>query len=236
MVLASMTGFGRANGDLSSRFSASVVVRSVNHKYLDVQVKTNLREETPELEAAVRAALPSTIQRGRVTVQVMLEKTAAQNATAMVDVQALANILEELRRLESAGGREPSVELRDVLSIPGLVTVTARETQLDESETVALVSILNEAVERFITMRRDEADRLVGQLSEELGKVEAFLDELEPELEDIRTRILDRLRDRMEKLLGAEAQIEPERLLQEAAVVADRADVSEELTRLRSHL
>ncbi len=59
-------------------------------------------------------------------------------------------------------------------------------------------AVVGEAAERFVAMREQEADRLEDQLSEELGRVESFLDELEPELDDIRTRILDRLRDRME--------------------------------------
>lgn len=236
MVLASMTGFGRARGDLSQRFSASVVIRSVNHKFLDVQVRTNLREETPELEAAVRTAVSSAVQRGRVTAQVNLERTLAQDTTAMVDVQALSSIVEELRRMESAGGRESSVQLRDVLSIPGLVTVTARETLLDEAEIASLDSVVGEAVEGFVRMREEEAKGLEGQLSEELGRVEEFLDELEPQLDEIREKILERLRDRIGKLLGAEAQVEPERLIQEAAIAADRGDVSEEMTRLRTHL
>ena len=54
MSVMSMTGFGRARGELSDRFGASVVVRSVNHRYLDIQVRTNLREETPEIEALRR--------------------------------------------------------------------------------------------------------------------------------------------------------------------------------------
>ncbi len=236
MVLASMTGFGRARGDLSRRFSASVVIRSVNHKFLDVQVRTNLREETPELEATVRTAVSSAVQRGRVTAQVNLERTLAQDTTAMVDVQALSSIVEELRRMESVGGRESSVRLRDVLSIPGLVTVTARETQLDEAEIASLEAVVGEAVERFVRMREEEARGLEGQLSEELGRVEEFLDELEPQLDEIRGKILERLRDRMEKLLGTDSQVEPERLIQEAAIVADRGDVSEEMTRLRTHL
>ena len=71
MSLASMTGFGRAQGAISERLAASVVVRSVNHKFLDVVVRTNLREEIPELEAAVRGAVSDGPERGRVTVQVV---------------------------------------------------------------------------------------------------------------------------------------------------------------------
>lgn len=236
MALSSMTGFGRARRELSERFSASVVIRSVNHKYLDIQVKTSLREETPELEAEVRAAVSPSVERGRITVQVNLERIAPQESTSTVDVRALRDILEQLRRVEADRGREPSVQLADVLTVPGLVTVNVHETRLDGPEMAALRSAVHEAVEEFVAMRRQEAGSLRSQLEGELGSLEAFLDELEPELEEIRARILDRLRERLEALLGTEPAVDSERLIQEAAIVADRGDVSEEVTRLRSHL
>ena len=85
MALASMTGFGRAGGVLSPRFAASVVMRSVNHRYRDVQVRTNLREETPELDAALRALVSESVERGRVTVQVTLQRTVPPATMVMVD-------------------------------------------------------------------------------------------------------------------------------------------------------
>ena len=236
MAIASMTGFGRARGELSARFSASIVMRSVNHRYLDVQVRTNLREDTPELEAAVRAMVSRGVQRGRVTVQVNLEKTLPSGAMTMVDCEALSRVLGQLRQLETDEGREPSLELKDVLSIPGLVMVVAQETQLDESEVEALQGVVGEALAGFVAMREEEAVRLEEQLVAELGRISAFLDELEPELDEMRDRILSRLRERIDRLIGPEVDADPERIVQEAALLADRSDVSEEVTRLRSHL
>ena len=235
MALASMTGFGRGRGELSSRFSASVVIRSVNHKYLDTQVRTNLREETPELEAAVRAIVSSGIQRGRVTVQINLEKTAPSGTTTIVDGEALSKVLDQLRSIESGAGGQNALELRDVLSIPGLVTVAARETRLDQDENAALEAVVGEAMSEFIAMRNDEARRLADQLVHELARLTAFLDELDPELEEIRGKIFERLQERIGRLLGPEVSADPERVVQEAALLADRSDVSEEVTRLRSH-
>lgn len=235
MALASMTGFGRGRGELSPRFSASVVIRSVNHKYLDIQVRTNLREETPELEAAVRSIVSSGVQRGRVTVQINLEKTAPSGTTTLVDGEALSNVLEDLHRVESAAGGEITIQLRDVLSIPGLVTVAARETRLDEKETDSLEAVVREAMSEFVSMRNEEAARLAEQLVHELGRLTVFLEELDPELEEIRGKIFARLKERIERLLGPEVSADPERVIQEAALLADRSDVSEEVTRLRSH-
>jgi uncharacterized protein (TIGR00255 family) len=236
MALASMTGFGRAGGALSPRFSASVVVRSVNHRYLDVQVRSNLREETPELDAAVRAVVSESVARGRVTVQVTLQRTAPSATVVMVDRGAVASALEQLQQLEEAAGGAHTVELRDVLGLPGLVNVTTEETLLDVEELEALVGVTADATRQLVAMRAEEGQRLATQLEQELGKVAAFVTELEPELDQIRSRMLERLRERIDRLLGPDGPADPERVVQEAAVLADRGDVSEEVVRLRSHL
>ena len=236
MALASMTGFGRARGALSARFAASVVIRSVNHRYLDVQVRTNLREETPELEAAVRSVVSESIERGRVTVQLTLERTQPAATTVVVDGRAVTSALAQLRRLEEEEGGPQTVELRDVLTLPGLVTVTGAETLLEADELEALESVVREASRQYLAMRLEEGARLRGQLDGELERLTAFLDGLEPGLVDIRERLLQRLTERLERLVGSEVAVDPERLVQEAAILADRADVSEEVVRLRSHL
>jgi len=236
MALASMTGFGRARGALSARFAASVVIRSVNHRYLDVQVRTNLREETPELETAVRSVVSESIERGRVTAQLTLERTQPAATTVVVDGRAVTSALAQLRRLEEEQGGPQTVELRDVLTLPGLVTVTGAETLLEADELEALESVVREASRQYLAMRLEEGARLRGQLDGELERLSAFLDGLEPGLVDIRERLLQRLKERLERLVGSEVAVDPERLVQEAAILADRADVSEEVVRLRSHL
>jgi len=236
MALASMTGFGRARGTVSARFAASVVIRSVNHRYLDVQVRTNLREETPELEAAARSVVSEAVDRGRVTVQLTLERTEPAATAVMIDGRAVTSALAQLRRLEEEQGGPQTVELRDVLSLPGLVTVSGAETLLEAEELEALETVVRDAIRQFVAMRLEEGARLRGQLDGELGRLAAFLDGLEPELGDIRDRLLARLKERVERLVGAEVTVDPERLAQEAAILADRADVSEEVVRLRSHL
>jgi uncharacterized protein (TIGR00255 family) len=236
MALASMTGFGRARGALSTRFAASIVIRSVNHRYLDVQVRTNLREETPELEAAVRSVVSESIERGRVTVQLTLERTQPAATTVVVDGRAVTSALGQLRRLEEEQGGPATVALRDVLSLPGLVTVTGAETLLEADELETLEAVVREASRQFLAMRLEEGGRLRGQLDGELARLAAFLDGIEPRLGDVRERLLQRLTERLERLVGSEVAVDPERLVQEAAILADRADVSEEVVRLRSHL
>ncbi len=236
MTLMSMTGFGRARAELSDRFAASVVVRSVNHRYLDIQVRTNTREETPEIDAVARAGVSEHFRRGRVTAQINLERKRSADVDVVVNTEAVQAVLDQLARVSS--GRDPggSVRIGDILSVPGLITVASPDTILDQGELDALRSAVNEAAAEGAAMRRDEAARLVQQIESELSELASFVDWFEPQMPDLRKRIFERTQERIDGLLGPEVNVDSERVLQEAAILADRTDVAEEVVRLRSHM
>lgn len=234
MDLSSMTGFGRANGRLSERLGMSVVVRSVNHKYLDIQVRTNLREEVPEVEAVVRAVIEGRFQRGRITVQINLEHGPGTGARVALDTEQMSAVIEQMARVRLPDGVTASLDLGDVLAVPGLVTVSASETVLEESETDALRSVLAEAVEDAAAMRREEGGRILRHVESELASVRDFVDWFEPKAAGFREALMARAVDRIGALLDSE--VESDRVAQEAALLADRADVAEEVVRLRAHL
>jgi uncharacterized protein (TIGR00255 family) len=236
MSCVSMTGFGRARGELSDRFHVSLVVRAVNHRYLDVQVRINLRDELPEVETLVRAEVSERLNRGRVSVQVNLLRTTPAPAEILVDGAGVRHVLEQLAALQLPEGTARPVQLSDVLAIPGLVSVSGEELLLTESEAAALAGLTEAAVAELLAMRRYEGARLLSQIRAELDRVEEFLAWIEPQAEEIRQRLLDKLRRRLTELLGPDTAVEPQRLLQEAALLADRADVAEELVRLRGHV
>jgi len=116
-----------------------------------------------------------------------------------------------------------------------LISVASPETILEEKETTGLRSVISEAVAEAVAMRREEGERLVQQIESELSEVTAFNDWFEPQMSEFRQRLLDRTKNRVEELVGSEVKVDPERILQEAAVLADRADVAEEVVRLRAH-
>jgi uncharacterized protein (TIGR00255 family) len=236
MALVSMTGFGRSRGQLSDRFGASVVVRSVNHRYLDIQIRTNLREEAPEVEAVVRSVVAEGFERGRVTAQLNLERHCATPVEVAVNIDAVRDVLEQLSRIEMPENTTGSVGLGDVLAVPGLVSVTAAETILEDGEFSALKKVTAEAVDEAVRMRVDEGTRLGRQIESELAELTAFADWFEPRMPDMRQRIFERTKERVEVLVGSAAAVDPERVVQEAALLADRADVAEEMVRLRAHL
>ena len=236
MALMSMTGFGRARADISDRFGASIVVRSVNHRYLDVQVRTNLREETPEIEAVVRLVVSGSLKRGRVTVQVNLERAQAADVSVAVNSEAVREVLEQLSGISVPDNVGSRVALGDILTVPGLISTVSQETELEDQELSALRAIATEAIDETASMRREEAERVVGQIESELAEVVGFADWFEPQMPEIRQNLLDRTKERIDSLLGQEGQADQDRILQEAAVLSDRADVAEEIVRLRAHL
>ena len=236
MSLASMTGFGRAQGAISDRLTASVVARSVNHKFLDIVVRTNVRDEVPELEAAVRAAVESTLERGRVTVQVDFERTAPQPVRVVVNVDAVESIVGQLSDLPLNESISGSLELGDLLGIPGLISIETIAVNPQAEEADGLGALTAQAVAALVAMRLAEATALERQIRSEMGEIEAFLDWFEPRVGEFRQAIFDRLQERIAELVGPSSSIDPERQVQEAAILADRSDVSEELVRLRSHL
>jgi len=213
-----------------------VVVRSVNHRYLDIQIRTNLREEAPEVEAAVRSVVAEGFERGRVTAQLNLERQSATPVDVAVNTDAVRHVLEQLSRIEMPENTTGSVGLGDVLAVPGLVSVTAAETILEDGEFSALKKVTAEAVDEAVRMRVDEGTRLGRQIESELAELTAFADWFEPRMPDMRQRIFERTKERVDVLVGSAAAVDPERVVQEAALLADRADVAEEMVRLRAHL
>jgi len=234
MNVVSMTGFGRARGRLSERLAVAVVVRSVNHRYLDIQVRTNLRDEVPEIESAVRAVAEKSFERGRVTVQVAVEHGPGCGPQVSLDAAQIAKVVAQLAAIPVPEGVAAKVTIGEVLAVPGLVTVTMPETLLDPPETERLRAVTAEAVAATLAMRRAEGEQIARQVTAELGEVRAFVDWFEPQIAEHRRALMERATERITALLGS--VVDQARIAQEGAVLADRADVAEEIVRLRAHL
>ena len=230
MALSSMTGFGAATCD-----GVSVEVRSVNHRYLDLQLR--LPRECNPLEAEVRAAVARRLARGRVDLSVRLEE-AAGDGVLRVDRDTAERYLDALRHLHSGDGVSHgishSVDLAALLALPGVLVPRQPEVGAE-----ALGARLLEAVDRACVqaaaVRREEGAALQAEMTTRLATVSTAVARLRLRAPLAVRAAGERLRERVAALAG-EAGVDPVRLAQEAAILADRADVTEEITRLESHL
>jgi len=228
MQLYSMTGFAMGEAQLSPRVSAQIMVRSVNHRYRDIQLRFIGRDEGPELESRLRRQLENFVQRGRVSAQVELRWLEAPDSRILLDPHMIEVLLEQLSRLGE-------IRLGEVLGIPGLVTVSTAAHTLTTEEGEELDRLLRDVGKKFRNRRAEEAEALLAQISCELDRLDAFVEWIEPRLPEFRQEILQRLRERLHVLMEDSAP-EETRVLQEAAMLADRAEVSEEVVRLKTHL
>lgn len=233
-----MTGFGRGVAEVGQA-RATVDVRAVNHRFLDLKLRGAL---APALEEAIGARVRAAIERGSITVSVHLVRGAGGTATR-IDQSAARAAHQQLSELARMLGM-PGPDLALVLAQPGVVVTTEDEPR-DDADMPAVLAALDAALAQLSGMRDGEGAALARELLARIDELGGLRTQLERLAAEIPERIQKRLQQRLERLLredasetssGASAGLDPARLAQEVALLAERADVTEELVRLASHL
>jgi uncharacterized protein (TIGR00255 family) len=227
-----MTGFGAADGDVGGG-RVSVEVRSVNHRFFSPSIK--LPSLLARWEGDVRDALRRGVSRGHVSLFARFERDGATNAVELpIDEARFAAYLEQLKALESRYGLAGSVDIGTVLRLPDVFTQGARE-ELGPEAGPQLTAIVDRAVEALLATRAEEGARLLSYLTERLDIIEGAVSRI---AERAPARVIeqrDRLRNAVRELADGVA-VDESRLAQEIALLADRLDVQEELSRFHAHI
>ncbi|MEW6433829.1 MAG: YicC/YloC family endoribonuclease [Myxococcota bacterium] len=230
-MLRSMTGFGSGQATQAGE-SISVELKSVNHKFCEVKVR--LPRELAALEVNVQKTVKDRVVRGAVEVTV---RRAGRTGTGLVP-QADVGLAKEYRRawseLASALGVPDEVRLRDIALLPNVIRVEEAQVNLDDA-TRALDQALAAALDGLGAMRTKEGESLEADLAARIALVSSTVTELvglaPKAVEEHRARLAERLAE-----LARGVTVDPQRLAQEVAIFAERTDVAEEMTRLRSHI
>ena len=229
-MIRSMTGFGAGRGSAGGE-ELDIEIRSVNHKFCEVKVR--LPRELAALEVDAAKAVRERLARGGVDVTVRRGGTVAAVAPR-VDVplaEAYARAFAELKARLALPG---AVTLADVISADGVIHLDERALDLDAARE-ALRSALAGALDALVVMRAREGEALARDLASRLDAVEVLVGRaaaLVPQaVEHHRARLADRIQE-----LTRGIPLDPARLAQEVALFADRTDVTEEVTRLGSHI
>ena len=230
----SMTGYAQARGEVNG-WAVRVSVKSVNHRFLDLKLR--LPEGFDLYELRLRQVVRERIHRGHVDVHVGVEPGAAMPIHVNRElVQAYLKAADELR-LQTAVTAE--LDVVALLRLPGVIGGLAPAVPENEEEQEALGrtldSCLLEALGRLDEMRRAEGRHLVDDLRGRLARIEEITEQVRGLVTTLRPAFARRLAARLKDMLGS-TTLDPARLAQEAAILAERSDISEELDRLRSHL
>lgn len=229
-LMSSMTGYGRAEAR-GSRLAVVVEARSLNHRFLEIGVK--LPRGLSAHETEIRQLVQGRVARGRLDVAIAVRRVAGSPNTVRADLALGTEYVRSARALAEALGLPGELAVADLLRLPGVVAV--EETEDDDGESALLLKdAAQQALDELVRMRQAEGAALAADLGAHLGTLEGWAAGLIEVLPAALQRIQARLRARIHALLD-EVPAEPGRIVQEAAMLAARSDVAEELARLVSH-
>ena len=232
-MIRSMTGFGRARGSLGADTFAELVVRSVNHRFLDLTVK--VRETEATLEPVLRRVFSQHLSRGKVEVSLRVRHSGTVDQEISVNEGLLEAVLARFAALSEKYPVAGRLEARDILTVPQIFSVETGAGEFSPEEIAALEKLAEEAAAALIAMREAEGEAVAADLAARIEFLRGKVSQLTARREEITRKVFDALRERIQALLP-QAPLDSGRIEQEAALLADRSDISEELQRLEGHL
>ena len=229
MKIRSMTGYAQVKEHASDELTVALSLKSVNHRFLDLHLR--IPNELDAVEMKVRRVLKERLHRGHIEVTLSLERVGG--AAFAVNRELVGGYLSAFRQAAEEFGVSAEPDLNAVLKLPG--ALNAAETGDASAELEKCVtSALEQAIERLNHMREEEGRGAVSELRECMAQ----LSKATQEVESLRHKVLkayhEKVQGRMQELIGAHA--DADRILQEAAMLAERSDIQEELVRMKNHI
>ncbi|MEP6864777.1 MAG: YicC/YloC family endoribonuclease [Deltaproteobacteria bacterium] len=226
--MRSMTGFGRGVAEHAG-VRATVDLRSVNHRFLDLKLRAQI---APSLEDQLATKIRGSVERGSISVAVNIVRPPTASSVR-IDEGAAQRAHEALRSLATTLGVAPP-DLALVLAQPGVVATTDSAEE-PEAADAAILGALDQALAQLQAMRAAEGRALERELLARLDELAKLRGAIEGQAAGVAEQLQQKLRERLARLIG-DAAVDPARLAQEVALLAERADITEELVRLDSHL
>lgn len=231
-MISSMTAFGRMQRE-DGGYLVAIEIRTLNSRSLDMVLRLPKRYQ--EFEEDLRKRVAESFRRGRVEVAVQIEPTSPEKKVPRLSAQLALYYWSQLHELQSVlpGADRPT--LRDLLQIPHLYETM--ETGCDPVVVKTLLQdVMSEVLSQVQLMRSREGEALGRDCLERLGRIEQEISTIEERKDIVLREYQERLLRRMEELLGAAPPSDRNRVLQEVACMAERADINEEIVRLKSHI
>lgn len=228
-----MTGFGRGAAQ-GEGYSVAVDLKTVNNRFLDVHVRASA--ELSQLEATVRKRVGERLSRGRVDVNISVERTS--EVSYEVNRPLIAGFIQAMREMQKEFGLPGEPDINVLARLPG--AMQAARTGVSEDALKGVEQALSQALDELEAMREREGAALAAEMAARLDEIERHL----PVIESLSGEQVDNYRARVNKRIsellardGLEiVELDQGRLSQEVAYLADRSDITEETARLRSHV
>jgi uncharacterized protein (TIGR00255 family) len=228
MPIRSMTGFALVKGQLNGHLGLTLSLKAVNHRFLDLHFR--MPSESDALEMKLRRLLKEKLARGHVDLSLNVERSGAENLS--LNRALVGGYIQAFRAAAAEFGLAAEPDLNVILRMPG--AVDAGVPPADNELETSVLAKLQELLDRLNQMREEEGRGIERELRQRMGHVQKASHGVDKHRHAILQTYVERLKGRMQELIGA--TVEPERILQEAALLVDRSDIQEELVRLDTHV
>lgn len=233
MGIRSMTGYAQVKGHAGpdvSPVSFTVSLKSVNHRFLDLSMR--LPAESDALEMKLRRLLKEKMARGHLDVTLNLDRAGGDLFS--LNRELVGGYLRVYRSAAKEFGVEAEPDLNAVLKLPGALTAAAAALNGDGSFELSVLACAEQAVASLDRMREEEGASIERELRERMSRLDAAADQVEKLRAVIDRAHMEKIQAKLQELIGSVA--DPARILQEAAILAERSDVQEEVVRMKAHV
>ena len=229
MHIRSMTGYAQVKEHVSDQLTISLSLKAVNHRFLDLHLR--IPNELDAVEIRVRRVLKERLHRGHIEVTLSLERMGG--AAFSVNRELVGGYLVAFRQAAEEFGVSAEPDLNAVLKLPGALNAANSDDASNELEQ-GVAAALEKAIERLNHMREEEGRGAGAELRERMHHLSKATNEVELLRHKVLKAYHEKVQGRMQELIGAHA--DPDRILQEAAMLAERSDIQEELVRMKNHI
>lgn len=227
-----MTAYAQAEKKQDD-LTVSVEIRSYNSRHLDVAPK--IPHGYNGFEEKMKSVVASRLTRGRIEIRLQLKDESEAAVSYEIDDKKARSFYRALLELKETFGLADPVSLDHIMSVSGIIKPADMEKDL-ESQWEVVSECLNQALDRLVEMRKVEGGNLYDDFAERLIAIEKHLAYVEKSVSDLVPAYRERLEERIAALTKGITEIDPERIAQEAAFLADKSDISEEIVRAKSHI
>lgn len=231
-MIKSMTGFGKGEFADDKRH-ITVEVRSVNHRYSDINVKMPRRYSFAE--DRIKRLVKETVSRGKMEVSIMVENITEDDINVKLNTMVAKQYVDNLTELKKTFALEGDIDLRLLSALPDVMRAIP-DVEDEEDMAKAIEKALGQALLAFDNMRSLEGNQLMEDLIARGHKIRDLLKQIEERAPLVSKIYADKMKVRITELLGKEVTVPEDRILLEAAIFADKSNITEELVRLDSHM
>lgn len=229
-MIRSMTGFGRGKYENDGRYY-SVDIKSVNHKYSDISIR--MPKFLNSFEDKIRKRISEYISRGKVDVFINFENYSSKGNNIHFNIELAQEYIKGLKELAEKTGVEYDVDVMDLSKMPEILKI--EEDENEELIGTELMIAIDEALQNFVEMRKQEGQKLIEDMQKRMVFVQEKVAEIESYSETLVEEYMQKLEIRVKELMDPKV-VDENRLAQEIVIFSDKSSIEEELTRLKSHI